>query len=429
MSTKKTVALIVLVSIFAVGAISVWFVYKLIINPFRRIKEIPVELQQARIITGADFLSRSQLIKTNKLDSWKDVRDPTKLKGSLDSIEDIAVGELDGTAGLEIGIAGRYGALLIDRHGNAREYTPFEFELKTVELGPIKSQTEKQMLGDIQIVDLEADGVCEYLGRGSINGAAVFSHQGKVLWSYGDFIEGKGAIDDLTVGDVDGDRQAEFVVSWDGIELFDRAGTQKWKQEDGYSMQVEVVDVDGDGSNEILYLKGDELVIRDPQGEVIKTAKIPFYLGHFSLCQNPDVKAPPQILAYDNRGFHLIDFDGHVTSRLDAPLSKLKKSQPETIEVPGMDPTVLDTDEIYKTEAVWVKLVKDQPAYLAVLAWFAVMDRALFYVYDAQGKLVYQEVLPEQSSASLAVLPSEDASQPPSLLVGGEETVWQYTPR
>lgn len=427
MRTKTKIILIMIpVILIGVISISVWFVYRRIVAPLRSSKEIPAELEEARVILGADLLSRSQFVRTNQLDSWRDIRDPAKLKGSLDSIEDIALGELDGNPGLDIGIAGRFGALLFDRQGNVKERNLYEFERKMVKLGPIESETEKGMLGDMQIVDIEGDGVCEYLGRGSIHGGAVFNHQGKVLWSYGDFTEEKTAIDNLTVGDVDGDGVAEFVASWEAIEVFDRHGTKRWAQEDEFSGQVEVVDVDGDGRNEILNQSGHGMMIRDSEGQVIKKVEMPIYIGRFTLCENHHEKKPPQILTVDSGSVWLIDFDGQTTAKFDAPLSHLVKPTPRVIDMPGMSEPVTITDEdVYKAEGVWVKLIKEQPAYLAIIAQFVVMDRSIFYVYDAQGKLVYQEILPEQCS-SIAVLPSEDESRQPSLLVGGEETIWRY---
>lgn len=427
MKTKTKIILIVIpVILIGVISISIWFVYKRIISPLRLNKEIPAELKEARVVVGADLLSRSQFIKTNQLASWRDIRNPEKLKGSFDSIEDIALGELDGTPGLDIGIAGRDGALLCDRQGKVKEQILFKFEKKVLKLGPIETETEKGSLGDIRIVDIEGDGVCEYLGRGSIHGGAIFNHQGKVLWSYGDFTEEKTAIDDLNVGDVDGDGVAEFVSSWNAIELFDRHGTKRWTQVDEYTDQVEVVDVDEDGRREILCHSGHDLVIRDSEGQVVKIVEMPIYIGHFSLSENHHEQKPPQILVVQDGSVWLLDFDGQTAAKFDAPLSHLVKPTPEVVDIPGTsEPLVITDEDVYKAEGVWVKLFKDQPAYLAIITQFSVIDRSIFYVYDTQGKLVYQEILPEQCS-SIAVLPSEDESRQASLLVGGEETVWRY---
>jgi hypothetical protein len=77
---------------------------------------------------------------------------------------------------------------------------------------------------------------------------------------------------------------------------------------------------------------------------------------------------------------------------------------------------------------VWAELEKNRPKYLAVVANFAAIDRSLFYLYDAQGKLIYQEILPEECNA-VAVLPPENSSGRDEILVSGEKTVWRYAKR
>ena len=56
---------------------------------------------------------------------------------------------------------------------------------------------------------------------------------------------------------------------------------------------------------------------------------------------------------------------------------------------------------------------------------FAGLPRSVLYVFDQNGALVYQEVLPESCGSILAV--SFDDSGSEGLLIGGEQEVWQYT--
>jgi hypothetical protein len=74
-----------------------------------------------------------------------------------------------------------------------------------------------------------------------------------------------------------------------------------------------------------------------------------------------------------------------------------------------------------------VRLKEATPAFLAVVTEFAAIDRSVLYIYSTEGKLVYQEVLPEDCS-SIAVLPRE-GRQAQELLIGGSETVWRYNAR
>ena len=209
--------------------------------------------------------------------------------------------------------------------------------------------------------------------------------------------------------------------------MFDRYGVKKWQQPEEYSGPVEITDTDGDGRPEIISSgTGHTLAIRDAQGQIIRSVEMPIYFSHFSLSPSPDKKAPPQILDFDEGRLLLIDFNGKVASRLEAPFSKLLKPTPEKFDLPnGSEPFVIDTVSIYKPEGVWVMLRKDNEPYFAVIAPFAGLDRSMFYVYDSKGKLVYQEVMPEACDA-IAVLKSEDEKDVQSLLVGGKETVWRY---
>jgi hypothetical protein len=263
------------------------------------------------------------------------------------------------------------------------------------------------LLGDITIIDIEGDDVCEYLGRGGIDGAAVFAHDGRRLWSYGKSTKEKFHVGDLAAGDLDGDGLLEFVAVWDGIgiELIDRHGKRRAQVNESIWYQAEVVDVDGDRKNEIIHGSGSTMAIRDAQGTLIKHVEMPFYASRFSLCNKPG-SSRPHILDVQDGAVWLADFEGKVVARFDAPLSV----------------------DVYQSEGVWVKLSNTEPEYLAVIANFAVLDRSLLYVYRADGKLLYHEVLPVECTA-IAVLPKGESKLAQDLIVGGEQRVWRYKAR
>ncbi len=192
---------------------------------------------------------------------------------------------------------------------------------------------------------------------------------------------------------------------------------------------MEVVDVDGDGQAETVEVNGSKLKIRNAQGKVTGSAEMPVVIGHLSLCPRPDARGAPQNLAVGQGKVFLIDLDGKNFSIVEAALSKIKLEQPRELKFPGMDePLVFDTEEVYRAEGAWVRLRPEQPKYLAVVARFATLDRSLFYVYDAQGKLLYHEILPEACNALSAFL-SEGGAGGEDILVGGERTVWRYAAR
>ena len=388
----------------------VWFVYSIFTGALIGYQPppTPAQLKEPRIVIGKNFLSRSEFVKTAFLEKFKGVG----------AISDVAVGEFDPHPGLDVVVAGSSGALVFDRDGVQQGRTVFQFKTSDVKLGPFKTPKVDMMLGDVKVVDLEGDGVCEYLARGGLDGGAVFDHQGTMMWTYGKYTKGKTAIRDLAVGDLDGDGIAEFVVSWNGIEVFDKSGKRRSQLPEKYSgSPIEVVDTNGDGKNDIVSA-GGALNIRDSTGRVIKNLDLPVYLGQFSLCKMPGRKTPV-MLAVEDGTLWLIDFEGKTVAQFNAPLSKFD----DTVHRIG-DEEIHGTS-VYKSQGIWIKLAKDRPEYLAVINEFAGLDRSVFDIFTPAGELVYQEVLPEECM-SIAILPPADPAGVQELLVAGERTVWRY---
>lgn len=402
-------------------------VYKSIISPLLAMNEVPPELQKPRVITGADLLVKSEFYRVGKGTSWRDLLDPDKVKSRLDSVKGMTVGQLDGQGDLDVGLAGRYGLMLLDRKGNLATRIDYRFEKE-------KSQREKDSFYNMRLLDVEGDGVCEVLGFGGLDGMVLFDHQGNVLFSRGQREEGKPSIYEVSAGDVDGDGVSEFIISWgyessNSLELLDRNGNSKWRHEEEFLPgEMEVVDVDGDGKPELVEEHGGELNIRDNQGGVKSLVEMPVYVSQVSLLAQANTQGPPRNLAVTKGGLWLIDLDGKNHTRYDAPLSEIKLEKPRVIGAPGVPDVTFDTEDVYRAKGVWVELEKGRPKYLAVIANFAAIDRSLFYLYDSRGRLIYQEILPEECDA-VAVLPPENSSGRDEILVSGEKTVWRYAIR
>ncbi|HEV8366442.1 MAG TPA: hypothetical protein VGQ39_00700 [Pyrinomonadaceae bacterium] len=416
MQTKSIVlivAIVLLVLLAGIGG-AAWLVYAILSRSLLGYSRPPTphELKQPRIVTGgANLISRSKFLEKNVL---------SELAGNneIGRIDDISVGEWDQHTGLEVVVAGSRGALVLDLKGTKQSHTQFQFHVDPAG-GPFGSEKTDTMLGDLQVVDLEGDGICEYLGRGSLDGAAVFDHFGKLLWSYGKRKTERGFLRNVTVGDLNQDGIAEFVVSWDGIQVFDKSGKKLVQHDEEYGDdQLEVVDTDGDGTNEIISCDST-LKIRNPQGAVIKETNVPGYFGNYSLLQMPGNQQTVLLTFYDGR-LLLIDLKAEVLSEINAPLSKFD----DTVDKMP-DGTELRGTSVFKAEGVWIKLASYQPKYLAVISNFAGIDRSVLDIFDSSGKIIYQEVLPEECS-SVAALPSDSQKHPEELLVGGESTIWKY---
>jgi hypothetical protein len=398
-----------------------WFMYSLFTGRLFGLGrlDVPRELKEARVIVGGSFLSREQFVKTGP----GGVLDMTM--NGIGKVNDIAVGELDPHEGAEVAVAGSYGALVADVGGNKLSQARYEFERKEIGAGAFKTESAAMMLGDMSVIDIEGDGVCEYFGRGSTDGAAVFDHAGRRLWGYGEPEEAdkSSSVRDVAAGDLDGDGTLEFVAGLeDNVELLDREGNSKWRQPtDRIYYQGAVLDADGDGKNEFVHADGSELVIRDAAGRELKRVGTPFYLANFSALDAPGERRPV-LASIEDGSLWLLRLDGTTAARYDAPLSELTNGERKT---PLGTP---DTTDIYKSKAAWVRFSADQPASLAVVGYYVAIDRSMLYIYGADGKLSYQELLPEECGA-IAVLPASEGGKAQELLVGCDGKVWRYKPR
>jgi len=337
----------------------------------------------------------------------KDIGPPGVVKGAgllaqsvyfsdprLGSVTDLALGRLDPASGAEIGVAGVDGAAFLDATGNVKSTVKFSTAFRR-----------------INFVDVEGDGVCEFMERGSWgSSAALLNHAGKVLWTYGGKQPG---VDDMAAGDLDGDGKLEFVVGFNGsggIHLLDHTGVARWQRPDSNVWHVEIVDISGNGHPEIVHSNAaGQLTVRDAVGSIVSQtqpsaaasgAKV--YFSHFSLCHWPTPASRPLLLTPGMNSLLVFDAAGKLQATFDAPKVGLLA---EAIGTP-------------------VKLQRNAPEYFAAAVTFMPGDRSLLFLYDANKALVYQEVLPE-TCAALAAMPLGKTGAE-ALLVGGEGKVLQY---
>ncbi len=410
---RKTIAilvtLIVVPILVVLGGLGflVWRIYKILPGA----PPTPTQLKQPRVVVGANFLSKKPFVEASFLGEITE-------KDSIGEFHDISVGEWDDAPGLDVVIAGSEGAFWVDLNGKKKKKVLFQ--LSDDKSDPLAK--EVMILGATEIVDLESDGKCEFLARGSLDGAALWDHQGKRLWRSEERKEEEGFLSNVTVGDLNGDGVAEIVVSWEGIRVFDKAGRQLARRDDEYSdSQIEVVDYDGDGANEIISLSS-MMTFRDKTGEVTNKNSLPDfigYLGDFSLLKRPSDKQPLLLIFYEG-DLLLLNLKGEVVTKIKAPLSEFDDTVHHTID----DEKTYGTS-VYKSEGKFVKITQDNAEFLAVISNFAGIDRAVFDVFDSNGTLMYQEVLPEKCSA-VATIPIMANGTQQAILVGCDDIVWSY---
>jgi|GEM_PF-1082837 len=377
-SKKKKILIgcsIALGSIIVLLAILIFFVFHYL--P-RKQFEVPSELKNPSILKNSNLFTKS--VFSNII----------LRENQLGDVTDIVLGELDPNPGLELGIAGTRGAVLLDsKNFNIKSAVSFD-----------------KMLSNVNIVDVNNDGICEFINRGSwCNDASLIDHNGKTIWTY----TGKSGIDDMAAGDIDGNGVREFVVGFNGgggVHLLDSTGRKQWEKPDGNVWHVELIDVNGDGKLEIVHSNAaGQITIRGKEGNIISRNKPLPYFSDFSLVKWPSKRDKEYVLFSENDIIWLLDFNGKDIAKFDAP----------------------KCGNLGHARGVPIKIKSDQPEYFAVVVEFRHWERSILYIYNTSKVLVYQEILPDACSAITAI-PIEKPDVE-TLLVGCKGKVLQYTRR
>ena len=364
-----SIALGVLIILVIVGG---FIAYRYFISPMISDRlAVPEALNKTGVLVGEGFLSKSIYVQDTR----------------LGTISDIAFGEFDPSPGPEIAIVGTQGALFLDDEAKAK--SSIMFSLHT---------------GHAAIVDVDGDGVSEFLDRGGgWQKVSLIDHKGNAIWTYG----GWPGVDNISAGDIDGDGILEFVVGFNGgggVRLLDRDAKEKWKQPDGNVWHVELVDVNADGNLEIIHSNAaGEMTVRDKDGKIIHKAKPAPYFSSFSLCRWPNKESPQYALLAENDIIWAFDFFGKSVAHFDAPICG---TQGHARGVP-------------------TKFQSDRPEYFAVVVEFRNWGKSILYVYGPDKKLVYQEIIPEACQAIASL--SFNSKSGEHLLVGCYGKVWKYS--
>ena len=337
---------IIFAGIVGYGAYSLYSFF----SQFSMSREIPDEIKEARVVAGAEFLTKTVFFEQSKQGILKTISDGTKVKDEKERQRMVQSEVAKGiynfadlkVVGDEIVAVGEFGGYFFDLGGVLKRHIAFDPVVVKVKIGPYEQDTYQNGLDNLQIVHLEKDKL-GFLSYGSTEGVRVFDANGNQIWSTGSEkadmsvllkddkereseYEKKVYVLEATVGDLDNDGISEFVVARkkDGIRAYDQSGAEKWFQpEDFPDHKLEVRDLDGDGKAELLEFGNS---VRDGNGKVIRKLGG----GESSIfVEGKDGGLSIQsLLCYDGT-ISLSDENGTKLFSVNAPLSEIKKKRSE----------------------------------------------------------------------------------------------------
>ena len=247
--------------------------------------------------------------------------------------------------------------------------------------------------------------------------AALLDSAGNELWRAGEKLAPGQTIDGVCGGDLDGDGRPEFAVFYrygGGIRLVDEAGQIRWIHPADSIEQLDMADVRANGRTGLLYSRPRnagteaEFTTLDANGQIRNKLKLDTPATAFALVDWPGLPDRPNLLLAEDNHIRILDLDGREIQRLEAPGCR---SYGEVAAAP-------------------VRFRAGAPAYLAVRKNLH-PDLAALYVYDAEGKLVQQDVEAGwgRPAPALAAVPA-GTNGAERLLVGAGDgfhaALWEY---
>lgn len=313
-----------------------------------------------------------------------------------------------------ITVTGRGGAAAVSKNGTLRSFTEFE-----------------RVAGfDVYPVDVEGDGVCEYVDNaGGWSPVGLIDHGGRRLWGYGQNMSGREdealiaiahSPRDIIAFDADGDKRLDFLIPLLIVErqethVLSQSGTVMEKLD--YDLQgSKTADIDGDGKAELISLGWSRdsgkaritLTLRDNRLAVVKRILVEPRRGANNLTTLRMMKWP------DTHGrWHAV-----INNK-----DRLQVIDPAS----GASVYELDLELHYLGQVTPVRLARGREPYLAIAQ--AHKRRVMLSLYDPDKQLVFQEIL--RRGVYVMALPLESTGREALLVAECGEglcgKVWRYT--
>jgi tetratricopeptide (TPR) repeat protein len=231
---------------------------------------------------------------------------------------------------------------------------------------------------DLEPVDGAAAGAIAYVGRGgNASPVGTYDAAGAILW------RSPGNANRLAAGDLDADGALDLVVGATGrrgLERLDAAGARVWSARENDVRSVELADLDGDGTLEILHghAAGD-LVVRSAGGALRERRETAEPLGRFTL--EPGGRA---LVFAGESGIHRLDL-ANGADRVFPTIHPVRAA-----DVRGAS----------------ARLAPDTEPVHVFLADFRTAERSFLALYDASGALLHETVL-DAPCGALSVVSSD----------------------
>src|SRR5260370_410489 len=316
----------------------------------------------------------------------------------LGEVTEILVGWPADREGAAMTVVGNRGAHFLDRSGLLKKQVRFS----------------KDVFCLVEITRLDASGEYGFITRDEswAGDAILFDKRGQERGSFPGGVL-KGGVDDSVGGDLDGKGILQVVIGFNGgggVVLVDGEGKKIWQRADGNVWHVETLDINGDGRKEILHSNArGQLLVRDREGEIITRYLPDHYVSEFALTRwGAESQASHILIPSKESGdgcckpvILVLDAGGKTVIHFDAPLGDL----------------------MHRTQGTPVHFPRE-PAYYAVLQTNGPLNRSLLFLYDAEGKIAYQEILAE-ACFGIASMPEKTGDR---LLVGCSGKISEYSP-
>jgi hypothetical protein len=376
---RKILIGLALLVIFVIAA-AAYFIHR-IDSQLARESEVKLKKLEPHVATGFGMFKKSTFYKED----------------GLGEVTEILFGWPADREGGTPTVVGNHGADFLTSDGKLKKQVRF---------------SRKDIFCPIEVTKLDARCDYGFLTRDQswAGDAILFDKQGLERWRYaGGLVKG---VDD-SVGGLDGNGNIQVVIGFNGdggVVLVDSAGKKIWRKGDGNVWHVETLDINGDGREEILHsnAKG-QLLVRDANGEIIAHYLTDHNVSDFALTRwGTESQARHILVPSQEMGdgcckpvVLILDANGKTIIHFDTPLGDLMH---ETRGMPVHFP--------------------EKPPYYAVLQTNRSLSRSILFLYDAEGRITYHEILAE-ACAGIAAMRDKTGDR---LLVGCSGNVLEYSP-